>query len=237
MTRKQHSVIYQLASTRTLALNLAGYVGMDEYMIYTDRYKEHLTRYETASSNPTRNMSQFGGPGSWIFVPYIFSRSSLPVKKPMLLTLSLESREIQLYPKHLSKEQRFRPKRVKTGTAVKSRHAARARDLPSASCRHQGSAPVRLQLMTLYGNTLAPNVRATDLTEAFSSSQSVCIQSLLLSITDSCRVPIHSVAYSDTSGNLRLYAWTLIQVNRLLVASTLRCDGYRTDRDGFSLLS
>ena len=65
-------------------------------------------------------MSRFGGPGSWRFVPYIFS--PLHVKKPMLLTL--ESREIHLYLKHLNKEKRFRRKRVKTGTAAKSRHAA-----------------------------------------------------------------------------------------------------------------
>ena len=45
------------------------------------------------------------------------------------MLLTLESMEIQLYPKRLNKEQRFRRKRVIKGTAVKSKHAARVRDL------------------------------------------------------------------------------------------------------------
>ena len=110
----------------------------------------------------------------------------------MLLTLGLESRGIQLYPKHLNKEQRFRQKRVINGKAAMRNHAAKVRenrDLPSATWRHRGSAPaVRLQLMTLYGNALAPDVVATGPTEAFSSAPSVYVHSSLLYITD--RAPI-----------------------------------------------
>ena len=150
---------------------------MGHFRVCTDRYKEHLTRIRDSElqSDPKYNfMSRQGGPGSWIYVPYIFS--SLPVKKQMLLTL--ESREIQLCPKHLNKEQTFRRKRVTKGTAAKSKHAARVRDLPSASWRHRGSEPVRLQLM--YGNTSAPNVVATGPIEAFSTAQSVYIHSSLI---------------------------------------------------------
>ena len=39
LTRNKHSVIYQLVSTRTAK----EYVGMDEFRVYTERYKEHLT--------------------------------------------------------------------------------------------------------------------------------------------------------------------------------------------------
>ena len=46
-------------------------------------------------------MSRHGGPGAWTFIPYIFSH--IPVKKQIPLTL--ESQEIQLYPKHLNKRQ------------------------------------------------------------------------------------------------------------------------------------
>ena len=98
MTRTKHSVIYQLIAPRTAT----GYVGMDHFRVCTDRYKEHLTRIRDSElqSDPKYNfMSRQGGPGSWIYVPYIFS--SLPVKKQMLLTL--ESMEIQLYPKYLNK--------------------------------------------------------------------------------------------------------------------------------------
>ena len=94
---------------------------MYEFRICTDQYKEHSIEHSTQirdselQSDPKYAfMSRFGGPESWIFVPYIFS--SLPVKKPMLLTL--ESSEVQLYPKHLNKEQRFRRKRLKAGTAA-----------------------------------------------------------------------------------------------------------------------
>ena len=38
LTRNKHSVIYQLASPRTAS----GYVGMDEFRVYTERYREHL---------------------------------------------------------------------------------------------------------------------------------------------------------------------------------------------------
>ena len=63
MTRRKHSVIYQLISTRTAA----GYVGMDEFRVSTDRYKGHLTliRDSELQSDPKYAfMSRHGGPGS-----------------------------------------------------------------------------------------------------------------------------------------------------------------------------
>ena len=126
-------------------------------------------------------MSRMGGPGSWFMVPYIFS----PLRVPKQLTLALESKEIQLYPKHLNKEQRCRRQRVKTGTGS-AKHAERARYLPRTRWKHRGNAPVRLQLM--YGNTDTPNVVDIDPTEAFTAALSVFIHSSLLSIAD--RVPI-----------------------------------------------
>ena len=71
---------------------------MDHFRVCTDRHKAHLTliRDSELQSDPKHTfMSRRGGPGSWVYAPYIFS--SLPVKKQMLLTL--ESREIQLHPK------------------------------------------------------------------------------------------------------------------------------------------
>ena len=82
-------------------------------------------------------------------VPYIFS--SLRVTKQIILTL--EPMEIQLYPKHLNKEQRYRSKRVKSGTWSIT-HAERARDLPRTRWKYRENAPVRLQLM--YGSTDTP---------------------------------------------------------------------------------
>ena len=61
-------------------------------------------------------------------VPYIFS--SLRVKKQIVL--ALESKEIQFYPKHLNKEQRYRRQRVKAGTGS-VKHAERARELTTIS--------------------------------------------------------------------------------------------------------
>ena len=125
MTRQQHSIIYQLVCTRTAV----GHVGMEEYSslhrpiqgTFDSNTRQRRRALGELQSDPKHAfMSRFGGPGSWRFVPYIFS--PLHVKKPMLLTL--ESREIHLYLKHLNKEKRFRRKRVKTGTAAKSRHAA-----------------------------------------------------------------------------------------------------------------
>ena len=78
MTRKQHGVIYQLGST----LAAAGYVGVDEFRVCTERYKEHLTQIrdsELQSDPKYAFMSRYGDPGPWTHVPYIFS--SLPVKK------------------------------------------------------------------------------------------------------------------------------------------------------------
>ena len=105
------------------------------------------------------------------------------------MLLTLESRETQLYPKHLNKEQRFRRKGVKTGRAGKSIHAAGVRDLPSASWRYRWSVPMRLQLM--YGSTSASNVVATDITEAFSTANTVYVHSSLLSITDRVQLQRH----------------------------------------------
>ena len=69
MTRPKHSVIYQLASTRTAA----GYVGMDEHQVYTERCKEHLTNLRDHVFNTDKkyaSMLRKGGPGSWFMVPY-----------------------------------------------------------------------------------------------------------------------------------------------------------------------
>ena len=123
MTRLKGNVIHQLASTRTAA----GYVGMDEHRVYTERCKEHLTNIRDHVFNTDKKyafMSQQGGPGAWFMVPYNFS--SLRVKKQIILTLAIE-----LESKHLNKEQMHRRKQVKAGTwSVK--HAERARDLPNS---------------------------------------------------------------------------------------------------------
>ena len=136
--------------------------------MYTERYKKHLTNIRNHLFSTDKKyafMSRMGGAGSWSIVPYILS--SLRVLKQ--LTLALESREIQFYPKHLNQEQRYRRKRVKAGTgAVK--HAERARHLPRTRWKRRGNAPVRLQVM--YGNTDTPNVVVIDPTEAFNSAQS-----------------------------------------------------------------
>ena len=153
----------------------------------TERYKEHLTNIRDHAFNTDKKyafMSRQEGPGSWVMVPYIFS--SLRVKKQIMLTP--ESKEIQLYPKHLNKEQRYRRKRVKAGTGS-VKHAERARALPQSRWKHRGNAPVRLQLM--YGSTATPNVVDPGPTEAFNSAQSVYIHSSLLSITDRVLIQRH----------------------------------------------
>ena len=86
VTRNKHSVIYQLVSTRTAA----GYYGMEESRICTERYKEHLTCIrdsDFSDDKKYRFMSRYGGPGCWIYVPLIFS--SIHVEKKTLLTLEL----------------------------------------------------------------------------------------------------------------------------------------------------
>ena len=103
------------------------------------------------------------------FDPYDFSTLD-PYKEP---DAANTPREIQLYVKNLNTEQRFRRKWVKTGTAAESRHSARAHDLPSASWRQRGSAPVRLQV--LYGNTAAPNVVPIPALQKHSAQLSQCI--------------------------------------------------------------
>ena len=90
LTRQKHSVIYQLVSTRTAS----GYVGMDEFRIYTERYREHLTSIREHLFSTDKKyafMSRMGGPGSWFMVPYIFSS----LRVPKQLTLALESMETQ----------------------------------------------------------------------------------------------------------------------------------------------
>ena len=122
---------------------------MDEYRVCTDRYKEHLSSIRDSDYNDDKKyafMSRNGGPGAWIFIPYIFSH--IPVKKQILLTL--ESREIQLYPQHLNKEQRWRRKMVNKGRPVNPTHAARAAYLPRANWNNRGATPVRLQLMSRF---------------------------------------------------------------------------------------
>ena len=49
---------------------------MDEYRVCTDRYKEHLSSIRDSDYNDDKKhacMSRNGGPGAWIFIPYIFS--------------------------------------------------------------------------------------------------------------------------------------------------------------------
>ena len=153
LIRTKHSVIYQLVSTHTAT----GYCGMDEYRICTERYKEHLTNIRDSDYSDDKKyafMSRNGGPGAWIFIPYIFTH--IPVPKRELLTL--ESREIQLYPRHLNKEQRYRREMVKKGRPVNPVHAARARNLPRANWNNRGETPVRLQLMHGSGLTPSPSV-------------------------------------------------------------------------------
>ena len=167
LIRTKHSVIYQLVSTRTAT----GYCGMDEYRVCTERYKEHLSSIRDSDYNDDNKteyafMSRNGGPGAWIFIPYIFSHIHVPNQIHVLLTL--ESREIQLYPKHLNKEQRYRRKMVKQGRPVNPTHAARAALLPRANWNNRGATPVRLQLM--HGSEMTPNVVATDLEPAVSGA-------------------------------------------------------------------
>jgi len=141
-------------------------------------------------------MSRNGGPGAWIFIPYIFSH--IPVPKQILLTL--ESREIQLYPKHLNTEQRYRRKMVKKGRPVNPTHAARAALLPRANWDNREATPVRLQLM--HGSGLTPNVVATDLESAVRGSgvpRDSGVQSLLLHT--SLLQLANRVAIQGTRGN------------------------------------
>ena len=102
LIRTKRSVIYQMGSTQTST----GYCGMDEYRVCTERFKEHLSSIRDSDYTDDKKyafMSRHGGPGAWMFIPYIFSH--IPVKKPILL--GLESREIQLHPKYLNKERRY----------------------------------------------------------------------------------------------------------------------------------
>ena len=124
-------------------------------------------------------MSRHGGPGAGIFIPYNFSH--IPVK--IQIHLALESREIQLYPKHLNKEQQYKRSMVKKGRPVNSKHAARAAGLPRANWSNRGETPVRLQLM--HGSGLTPNKVATDLSTSIqhSSDCSISLFSLLLSVS------------------------------------------------------
>ena len=182
LIRTKHSGVCQLVSTRTAT----GYCGMDEYKICTERYKEHLSSIRDSDYNDDKRyafMSRHGGPAARIFIPYIFSH--IPVPKQILLTQ--ESREIQLYPKHLNKEQRYRRKMVKKGRPVNPTgptqcHAARAALLPSANCNNRGETPVRLQLM--HGSRLTPNVVATDLESVVSSAQSLLVYTSLLQLAN-----------------------------------------------------
>ena len=123
-------------------------------------------------------MSRNGGPGAWIFIPYIFPH--IPVPKRELLTL--ESREIQLYPRHLNKEQRYRREMVKKGRPVNPVHAARSRNLPRANWNNRGETPVRLQLM--HGSGSTPSVVATDLGSAFSTAQCLRFHTSLIQLAN-----------------------------------------------------
>ena len=149
-------------------------------------------------------MSRNGGPGAWIFIPYIFSH--IPVKKRILL--ALESREIQLYPEHLNKEQRWRRKMVKKGRPVNPIHAARAALLPRANWHNRGAAPVRLQLM--HGSGSTPNLVATDLESEFGTAQSLLFHTSLLHLAN--RVAILR-ALAIESLNARCNAGSLVLVN------------------------
>ena len=155
---------------------------MDEFRVYAEIYKEHLTNIRDHLFNSDKKyafMLRMGGPGSWFMVPCIFL--SLRVNNKQTI-LTLESRENQLYPKHLNncKEQRYRRKRVKAGTGS-VKHAERARQLPRTRWKHRGNAPVRLQLM--YGNTGTPKL-CSGYTRLFSVSLTEC-------------------RYNDTSGHPR----------------------------------
>ena len=138
-------------------------------------------------------MSRYGGPGCWFYVPLFFS--SIPIEKKTLLTLEL--REMQLYPKHLNKEQLWRRKRVKTGRSIVPMHAARAPLLARANWKNKGISPVRLQLMYVH---IHNEVVATDHLVAFSTARTVSVHSSLLSITE--LVP-SMLLQCDFSGNLR----------------------------------
>ena len=198
LIRTKHSGICQLVSTRTDTC----YCGMDQYGVCTERYKEDLSTiyqaFATATTQTTRHnsyafLSQHGGPGAWLFIPYHFSH--IPVPKQM--RLALESQELQLYPKHLNKEQRYshvHTKKVTKGRAVNRKNAARAARLPRANWNNRGETPVRLQLVHASG--LTPNVVASDLESAFSSAQSILFHSLLLQLANREHSP-----YSEPSGN------------------------------------
>ena len=138
---------------------------MDEYRVHTKRYKEHLTNIRESDSNETMTLSSITTRnnleifivhscrdreaqdlGSWCHI------SSRRVKKQIILTL--ESKEIQFYPKHLNKEQisMHRRKRIKAGTGS-VKHAERAHDLPrlpQPCWKYRGNAPVRLHLMSRF---------------------------------------------------------------------------------------
>ena len=54
---------------------------MDEYRVCTERYKEHLSSICDSDYNDDKKyafMSRNGGPGAWIFIPYIFSHVPVP---------------------------------------------------------------------------------------------------------------------------------------------------------------
>ena len=73
----------------------------------TDRYNEHLSSIHDSDYNDDGKCAflfRNGGQGAWIFIPYISLH--IPVKKHVLLTL--ESQEIQLYPKAQASEQSIR---------------------------------------------------------------------------------------------------------------------------------
>ena len=152
---------------------------MAECRLCTKGHKEHLSSIRDSDYNDDKKyafMLRHGGPGAWIFVPYIFSHA--PIPKQILLTL--ESQEIQLHPKHLNKEQRHKQTMVKKGRPVNPAHAARAALLPRANSNNRGETPVRLQLM--HGSGLTPDVVATDLESAASSAQSLLVHASLLQL-------------------------------------------------------
>ena len=153
-------------------------------------------------------MSRNGGPGARIFIPYIFSH--MPVQKQILLTL--ESSDIQLYPKHLNKEPRWRRKVVKTGRPVNP--FAMAAFLPSANWHNRGATPVRLQLM--HGSESTPYGVATDLESAFGTAQSLLVRTSLLYILPT------GLQYCEPSLKARCIACSLVLVNKGPVASELQ---------------
>ena len=113
LIRTKNSVIYQLVSSGTFYTNYHRVLWYGRiqsvHREIQEAFIKHL-RVAIATTQTTRSMHSYRDmvvqEHGHIIIPFIFAH--IPVKKQM--RLALEPREIQLYPKHLNKEQRYRRK-------------------------------------------------------------------------------------------------------------------------------